>query len=108
MSKNPVAAQGIANFKKWSVSPPSSSVSRVFIIPSRHGLHVGALRHAAICAFNLGHNPTALEDGVLFVEVKLKSDHKDFHLKRKYEPTGGFTLTMKETHEMLGNIFDCL
>lgn len=82
--------------------PPSSSISKVFILPSRHGLHLGALRHAAICAFNLGHNPTALEDGVLFIEIKLKSNHKDFHLKRKYEPTGGFTLTMKETREMLG------
>lgn len=86
MSKNPVAAQGVANFKKW------------------HGLHLGALRHAAICAFNLGHNPTALEDGVLFIKIKLKSNHEDFHLKRKYEPTGGFTLTMKETREMLGNM----
>lgn len=82
---------------------PQVLLSAVFILASRHGLHIGALRHAAVCAFNLGHNPTALEEGVLFIEIKLKSNHKDFDVKRKYEPTGGFTLTMKETREMLGN-----
>ncbi|KAF8973285.1 hypothetical protein BDZ97DRAFT_674969 [Flammula alnicola] len=83
---HPEAATAIANFKKW------------------HSLHLGPLRHAVICALDLGHNPGALEDGVLFIEARLKVDHKDLPLKRRYEPVGGFTLTMKETREMLGNL----
>ncbi|PPR07422.1 hypothetical protein CVT26_013738 [Gymnopilus dilepis] len=82
----PGAAQAVADFKKW------------------HSLHLNPLRHAAICALDLGHNPAALDDNILFVEVKLKANHKELPPKRKYEPVAGFILTMSETREMLENL----
>jgi len=68
----------------------------------RHSLHLGALRHAIICALDLGHHPAALDDNLLFIEIKLKANHSDLPPKRQYEPISGFTLTMAETREMLG------
>lgn len=70
----------------------------------RHSLHLGPLRHAAICALDLGHNSSALDDNILLVEVKLKVNYKDLPQKRGYEPIVGFTLIMKMTREMLGRI----
>ncbi|KDR75909.1 hypothetical protein GALMADRAFT_248699 [Galerina marginata CBS 339.88] len=80
------ASTAIANFKKW------------------HSLHLGPLRHAAICALDLGHNPSALDNNVLFIEIGLKFGRKDLSANRRYEPVSGFTLTMKETREMLEKI----
>ena len=68
----------------------------------RHGSHVEALRHAAICALDLGHNPSAVDDNVLFLEVKLKFEHANLPPHRKYKPSAGFVMTMGETAEMLG------
>ena len=65
-------------------------------------MHLGPLRHAIICALDLGHNPAALDDNLLFIEIRLKVNHSDLPPKRHYEPVGGFTLTMAETREMLG------
>lgn len=65
-------------------------------------MHLGPLRHAIICALDLGHNSAALDDNLLFIEIKLKANHSNLPPKRQYEPVGGFTLTMAETREMLG------
>ncbi|KIM40144.1 hypothetical protein M413DRAFT_446302 [Hebeloma cylindrosporum] len=83
---DPSAANAVAKFKKW------------------HSLHLGPLRHAIICALDLGRNPAALDDNLLFIEIRLKANHSDLPPKRQYEPVGGFTLTMAETREMLGNL----
>jgi len=64
------------------------------------------LRHAVICALDLGHNPAALDSNLLFVEIRQKFSHSDLPPKRQYEPVGGFTLTMAETREMYSiNLF---
>lgn len=63
------------------------------------------LRHAAICALNLGHNPSAVDDNALFLQVKLKSEHENLPSHRKYELETGFVMTMGETAEMLGSMF---
>jgi hypothetical protein len=68
----------------------------------RHGSHIDALRHAAICALDLGHKPSAVDDNVLFLEVNLKPEHVNLPPRRKYEPTSGFVMTMEETAEILG------
>ncbi|RDB16942.1 hypothetical protein Hypma_002611 [Hypsizygus marmoreus] len=83
-AQSPAMAKAIANFKKW------------------HASHVPALRSAAICALDLGHNPSNLDDGVLYIEVKLKVDHEKLPPHKKYEPVGGCTFTMEETRQMLG------
>lgn len=70
----------------------------------RHGSHVPALRHAAICALNLGNNPQALDDGVLFIEVLPKANQEDLPRNRTHMIHAGFTLTMAETREMLGKV----
>jgi hypothetical protein len=68
----------------------------------RHGSHVDALQHAVICSLGLGHSPSAVDDNVLFLEVRLKSNHASLRPHRKYEPSRGFVMTMNETAEMLG------
>jgi hypothetical protein len=70
----------------------------------RHGSHVDTLQHAAICALDLGHKPSAVDDNVLFLEVRLKSEHANLPPHRKYEPAAGFVLTMEETAEILGTL----
>jgi len=49
---------------------------------------------------DLGNNPKAVDNEVLFIEIKLKAEHKDLPVKRRYEPKGGFTMTMDKTKEM--------
>jgi len=83
---NPALEKGVANLKKW------------------HGSHIAALRHAAICALNLGNNPQALDDGVLFIEVLPKENQETLPRSRTHRIHAGFTLTMTETREMLGQV----
>jgi len=54
------------------------------------------LRHAVICALDLGHNPTTLDSNLLFIEIRQKFNHSDLPPKSQYEPVSGFTLTMAE------------
>jgi hypothetical protein len=72
------------------------------VVYGRHGSHVDVLRHAAICALDLGHKPSAVDDNVLFLEVKLKFEHANLPPHRRYELAAGFVMTMGETAEMLG------
>lgn len=74
----------------------------ILVIHGRHGSHVDVLSHAVICALGLGHNPSAVDDNILFLEVRLKFDHANLPPRRKYEPSMGFVMTMSETAEMLG------
>lgn len=68
----------------------------------RHSYHVEALRHAAIYALNLGQNPSAADDNVLLLEVRLKSEHVNLPPRRNYEPAVGFVMTMGQSAEILG------
>ncbi|KAF4621207.1 hypothetical protein D9613_000677 [Agrocybe pediades] len=83
-SENPGALSSLAVFKKW------------------HSLHLASLRHAAICALDLGHRPDAVDKNIIFVKVELKPDHQNLPPKKKYMPVMGFTLTLEEARQMLG------
>ncbi|KAF9566779.1 hypothetical protein CPC08DRAFT_740556 [Agrocybe pediades] len=83
-SENPGALSSLAVFKKW------------------HSLHLASLRHAAICALDLGHRPDAVDKNIIFVKVELKPDHQSLPPKKKYMPVMGFTLTLEEARQMLG------
>ncbi|KAF5322446.1 hypothetical protein D9619_001799 [Psilocybe cf. subviscida] len=84
LAQNPEIAASVATFKKW------------------HSQHLSALQQAIICALDLGNNPKALDDNMLFVDVSLKPNHAELPIKRKYTILGGFTVTMAEAREMLG------
>ncbi|KAF9531620.1 hypothetical protein CPB83DRAFT_848472 [Crepidotus variabilis] len=79
---NPNLTNTIATFKKW------------------HSMHNDALRHAAVCALNLGYKPKAVNENFLFIEITQKPDHQDLPIKRKYAPTGGFTMTLEEVESI--------
>jgi hypothetical protein len=68
----------------------------------RHGSRLDELRHAAICALDLGNTPSRLDDHVIFIEVKLKLNHAELPQNRKYEPVNGFIMSTEETEELLG------
>lgn len=68
----------------------------------RHAHHVPALRQAAICALDLGNNPSAVDEKILYVEVKLKIEHQDLPVSQKYEPVNGLVFTFAEAAVMLG------
>lgn len=67
-----------------------------------------ALRHAAICALDLGNKPLAIDDHVLFVEIKLKFEHANLPPNKKYEPVAGFIMSMEETTGLLSRLHFCL
>jgi hypothetical protein len=102
--------QAIGNYKKWYVTRPRPQTHRVYLVDQflrdiRHGSHVGALRHAAICALDLGNQPLALDDHVLLIEVRLKFEHADLPLNKKYEPVAGLTVMVEETADMLSRTY---
>ncbi|KAJ3517211.1 hypothetical protein NLJ89_g652 [Agrocybe chaxingu] len=78
--------------------------SRVLKVCHWHSSHLPPLRHAAICALDLGHKPTALDDNLLFIDIKLKFSHDDLPPNRRYEPVGGFTMTVAEVRDVFGNM----
>ncbi|KAG5651168.1 hypothetical protein H0H81_009632 [Sphagnurus paluster] len=109
---DPTGANTVAAFKKWCrphlhfQTSHSLTNHRIF----RHGSHVPAFRQAAICALDLGSNPSKVDDGVLCIDVKLKPNHESLPTNQKYEPVAGCTLTMQETLQMIGtysNPFPC-
>lgn len=67
-----------------------------------HSTNVDLLRHAFICALDLGHNPTAATTNLIFIALTLKPDHATQPARAKYTVHNGFTLTDAEARDMLG------
>jgi len=83
MSADPGAAQQVANLKKW------------------HSSHTTILRHAIICALDLGNTPANADNKMVFLQVELKPDHAKLPPNQKYHPVGGFDMTRDEARDML-------
>jgi len=81
---DPELNKNVAAFKKW------------------HTAHVEIFKHALVCALGLGKNPENVESGVMFLEVKRKSNHADLPVKFKYEIVDGCILSVAEAYEILG------
>ena len=62
-------------------------------------MHLNDLRHAGICALNLGYNPKAVNDNLIVVEVDLKPNHENLPIKKRYRIVGGFTTSLEESKE---------
>lgn len=86
MAGRPELAQSIGIFKKW------------------HASHVDLLRHAAVCALDLGNTPANTDTKLLLIEFELKPNHAELPYQDKYFPVGGFDLTMDEARSMLGGM----
>ncbi|KIM78893.1 hypothetical protein PILCRDRAFT_75064 [Piloderma croceum F 1598] len=76
--------QQVATFKKW------------------HSSHSSVLRHAIICALDLGNTPSNADTKILFFQVELKPDHAQLQSGQKYHPVDGFDMTRDEARDMLG------
>ncbi len=63
-------------------------------------MHLNTLRHAAICALNLGYNPKAVNDDLIVMEVDLKANHENLPIKKRYTIVGGFTTSFEESEEL--------
>lgn len=103
-AENPALAQSIGNFKKWCVLRQDLSISRELITAphhNRHGSNIGIFQHAVICALDLAHKPTNVDNEVLYVGCQLQFNHADLPPDRKYTIRGGFVMTMDETREVL-------
>lgn len=59
------------------------------------------MRHAIICALDLGNIPSNADTKILFVQLELKSDHANLQADQKYRVVGGFDMTKDEAHDML-------
>lgn len=70
----------------------------------RHASHVDLLRHAAVCALDLGNTPANADTKLLLIEFELKPNHAELPYQDKYFPVGGFDLTMDEARSMLGGM----
>jgi len=92
----PAETTPIADFKKWYV-PLLSSIRAHLTADFRHCLHYHTLRHAAICALNLGFNPKAVNDGIVLIEVDLKPNHETLPTMRRYMPISGCVGTYEES-----------
>ncbi|KDQ57632.1 hypothetical protein JAAARDRAFT_58224 [Jaapia argillacea MUCL 33604] len=80
--------QKIATFKKW------------------HALQVDLLRQAFICALDLAHAPSAVEDHCIMLRLEQKANASLLPPADKYEPTIGMVLTNDEAIDILNQIGD--
>lgn len=68
-------------------------------------MHLATLRHAAICALNLGYNSKAVNDNLIVVEVDLKPNHENLPIKRRYKIVSGFTASLEESKKFFSRSF---
>lgn len=81
---DPELNKNVADFKKW------------------HTAHDEIFKHAIVCALDLGNNPDNVESGVMFLEVKRKTNHAELSPKRKYEIIAGYIMRVEEAYALLG------
>ncbi|KAL4074067.1 hypothetical protein J3A83DRAFT_4187607 [Scleroderma citrinum] len=77
-AERPGADAEIARLKKWNSS------------------HMHLFRQAAVCALNLGDNPSDADTKALVLEVELKSDHESLPPSKKYRVKDGCDITLEE------------
>ncbi|TFK20961.1 hypothetical protein FA15DRAFT_100458 [Coprinopsis marcescibilis] len=95
------ACQINAKAKKSGPLSESGTAKQVAAFKKWHSLHLDSLKHAIVCALNLGKDPNNLSNGIVLVQVEPKPNQKDLPPKRQFTIVGGHTFTMEEAYIML-------
>lgn len=74
----------------------------------RHAAHTDILRHAIVCALDLGNKPSNADDRVIVLHVRIKPDHAELPPRHKFRPLSGHTLTFKQAGEKFEGAYNVL